>query len=54
MSSITHSLQAANLEKIRDIGYFSTFVQSPYALSLSFLKDPTILGKNDALGHSKY
>lgn len=54
MSIITHSLQAANLEKIRDIGYFSTFVQSPYALSLSFLKDPTNLGKNDALGHSKY
>jgi len=54
MSSITHSLQAANIEKIRDIGYFSTFVQSPYALSLSFLKDPTILGRNDDLGQSKY
>ena len=54
MSSITHSLQGGNLDKIKDIGYFSTFVQSPYALSVSFLKDLSLLGKNDDLGQSKY
>ena len=29
-------------------------VQSPYAFSLSFLKDPTLIGKDDEFGQAKY
>lgn len=54
MSSIAPTLKESNLEMIRDIGFFSLFIQSPYSLSLSFLKDSQLLGKQDALGQSKY
>jgi len=29
-------------------------VHSPYAFSMSFLKDPSIIGKNDEFGQLKY
>ena len=34
--------------------FIVAFTKSPYALSLSFLKDPTIIGKNDEFGQLKY
>lgn len=37
-----------------DYGFLLEFVQSPYAFSLSFLKDPAIVGKPDDLGINKY
>lgn len=30
------------------------FVHSPYAFSLSFLKDLSLVGKEDAFGQNKY
>jgi hypothetical protein len=30
------------------------FINSPYALCLSFLKDPTLIGNEDAFGQNKY
>jgi hypothetical protein len=34
--------------------FLNLFIQSPYALSISFMKDPSLLGKNDELGVSKF
>ena len=48
METICPTIQAANVEAIRDIGLFSLFAQSPYALSLSFLEDRSLIGNNDA------
>jgi hypothetical protein len=39
---------------VRDYGFLLEFVQSPYAFSLSFLKDPNLVGKQDDLGINKY
>jgi hypothetical protein len=47
MTMICPTIQSHNLEKVKDIGFFSIFAQSPYALSLSFLKDPSLVGKGD-------
>ncbi len=47
MTMISPTIQSHNLEKVKDIGFFSIFAQSPYALSLSFLKDATMIGKPD-------
>lgn len=30
------------------------FVNSPYAFSISFLKDPMLIGSEDAFGQNKY
>ncbi len=30
------------------------YIRSPYAFSISFLKDPTLLGKKDEFGILKY
>ena len=54
MQGISHTLQSNNLEQIKNLEFLVDFVQSPYALSLSFLKDPSIIGKNDDFGQLKY
>ena len=38
------------MHKIKDINFMYDFIQSPYALSMSFLKDPSIIGKQDDFG----
>lgn len=54
MQGISQTLQADNLEKVKKLDFLVEYVQSPYALSLSFLKDPSIIGKNDEFGQLKY
>lgn len=45
------TLQANNIDQfLGDFGFLIEFVHSPYAFSLSFLKDPSIIGKNDDYG----
>ena len=45
MKNTGHSVQKENLESVRDLGFLLEFVQSPYAFSLSFLKDPALVGR---------
>ena len=54
MNDITHSMQSHNIESVRDENYLQEFIKSPYGLSLSFLKDPSIIGKEDEFGQLKY
>jgi hypothetical protein len=56
--NIAPTLQASEasfLERVTDLGSMYQFVQSPYALSLSFLADKSIIGRrNDDTGMLKY
>lgn len=54
MKNTSSSIQAENIEKVRDPSYLVEFVHSPYAFSLSFLKDPSLVSKKDEFGISKY
>jgi hypothetical protein len=40
MNNIKQTLQLHNIELSKNIEFINDFIQSPYALSLSFLKDP--------------
>lgn len=48
MTLMCPTLQGHNLEKIVDLGFFSMIAQSPYAVSLSFLKDASLIGAADS------
>lgn len=50
MKNTYKTLQKENFEQFTDYHFLVEFVGSPYAFSLSFLKDPTIIGKNDEFG----
>jgi hypothetical protein len=55
MHKITDSVQSSTMaERVNDLEFISSFVMSPYSFSLSFLRDPTIIGKNDEFGQNKY
>jgi hypothetical protein len=55
MHKITDSVQSSTMEgRVSDLEFISSFVMSPYSFSLSFLRDPTIIGKNDEFGQNKY
>ena len=54
MNSISYTLQKGNVEKIVDLREMQSLAASPYALSLSFMKDPSILGKEGEFGELKY
>lgn len=54
MKDTCKSLQSKNIEDIKDYNYLVEFVHSPYAFSLSFLRDPTLIGNEDVFGQNKY
>lgn len=54
MKNTYSTVQKHNLHEIKDFSFLVEFVQSPYSLSLSFLKDPSIIGKQDDFGQLKY
>ncbi len=54
MKNTFTTVQAHNIGKVSDFSFLIEFVHSPYALSMSFLKDPSILGKQDDFGQLKY
>ena len=55
MEEITRTVQAGTIDELSGKSDFiKAFTKSPYALSLSFLKDPSIVGKNDDFGQLKY
>jgi len=55
MGDITRTVQVDNLEELSGkADFIAAFTKSPYALSLSFLKDRSIIGKNDDFGQLKY
>ena len=54
MKEISQTVQSSNLESTINYSFMVEFIASPYALSLSFLKDPSILCKEDEFGQNKY
>jgi hypothetical protein len=54
MKNIFQTVQQHNLESVRDYEFLVEYVHSPYAFSLSFLKDPSLIGKQDEFGILKY
>jgi hypothetical protein len=55
MDKITRTVQVDAIEELSGkANFIAAFTKSPYSVSLSFLKDPTIIGKNDDFGQLKY
>jgi hypothetical protein len=51
MDKITNTVQSGSIDAlVGKLDFISAFVLSPYAFSLSFLKDPSIVGKSDDFG----
>lgn len=50
MRDMCKTLQHHNLMEIKHHHYMVEFVNSPYAFCLSFLQDPSIIGKEDPFG----
>jgi len=50
MQEIAHSIQRHNMNLISDYSFLVEFVNSPYAFSISFLKDKSIIGYDDPFG----
>lgn len=54
MKNTCVSVQSNNIEQVKDYNFLIEYVRSPYALSVSFLKDPRLLGMKDEFGILKY
>lgn len=54
MRDITKTIQSSNLSVAADYCFMVEFVRSTYSFSLSFLKDPSLIGKQDEYGQLKY
>jgi hypothetical protein len=54
MQDTSKTLQRNNAQQFIDLAVMVEFVHSPYAFSLSFLKEPQLIGKEDEFGQNKY
>lgn len=52
--NLCHSIQQYNLESCMNKEFLEKFSMSPYSLSISFMKEPSLLGKEDELGVNKF
>ena len=52
MANIYESVQLANIDSVKEISFLSHLSSSPYALSVSFLKDISLVGKQDEYGRA--
>ena len=52
MPNIYESLKVANINSVKEISFLSHLSSSPYALSISFLKDISLVGKQDEYGRA--
>jgi hypothetical protein len=55
MKDMFNTLQSSNFDiAAADFNYLMDLCQCPYSFSLSFLEDPSLIGKKDDLGQLKY
>jgi hypothetical protein len=54
MNGIVPTAQAANIAQVAQMDFLVKLLQSTYSISLSFLKEVALVGRNDEFGQLKY